>query len=201
MTRAQHAQTFRAAVIGGAFALAAAVAALGTSGARGDQSPTPLPPPQPASSSSVMPAPGTPAPAASATDAGPQPIYPPSPCASDTPDCSPLPQGTYMSTQAPPPPAVLLLGTGHPHVTRSKRISATEFGVTITFTFTVGNNGYAWNHGYYAPEINNTWLGLVGPGVAHKGVDGSSAADGPSSAGGANATSARRNIFPEPIPS
>jgi hypothetical protein len=48
------------------------------------------------------------------------------------------------------------------------------------------NNGFAWDHGYYAPEINTTWLGLVGPGVAHKGVDGSAAADGPSSAGGSN---------------
>ena len=48
------------------------------------------------------------------------------------------------------------------------------------------NNYYAWDHGYYAPEINNTWLGLVGPGVAHKGIDGSSAAAGPSSAGTAN---------------
>ncbi len=45
---------------------------------------------------------------------------------------------------------------------------------------------YAWNHGYYAPEIDNTWLGLVGPGVAHKGIDGSSADQGPSSADGAN---------------
>ena len=36
----------------------------------------------------------------------------------------------------------------------------------------VVNDGFAWNHGYYAPEIDNTWLGLVGPGVAHKGVDG-----------------------------
>jgi hypothetical protein len=48
------------------------------------------------------------------------------------------------------------------------------------------NNGFAWDHGYYAPEIDNTWVGIVGPGVAHKGVDGSSAADGPSSADGAN---------------
>ncbi|HZQ17025.1 MAG TPA: hypothetical protein VFA82_09655 [Gaiellaceae bacterium] len=48
------------------------------------------------------------------------------------------------------------------------------------------NNGFSWNHGYYAPEISNTWLGLVGPGVAHKGVDGSPAEAGPSSAGGAN---------------
>ena len=50
------------------------------------------------------------------------------------------------------------------------------------------NNGFAWNHGYYAPEIGNTWLGLVGPGVAHKGVDGLSAADGPSSADGSNSS-------------
>ncbi len=52
------------------------------------------------------------------------------------------------------------------------------------------NNGYAWNHGYYAPEVDNTWLGLVGPGVAHStrdgGVDGSTAGQGPSSAGAAN---------------
>jgi hypothetical protein len=47
-------------------------------------------------------------------------------------------------------------------------------------------NSDAWNHGYYAPAINNTWLGLVGPGVAHHGVDGSGAADGPNSAGSAN---------------
>ena len=32
--------------------------------------------------------------------------------------------------------------------------------------------GFAYNHGAYAPEINTTWLGMVGPGVAHKGVDG-----------------------------
>jgi hypothetical protein len=48
------------------------------------------------------------------------------------------------------------------------------------------SNGFAWDHGYYAPEIVNTWLGMVGPGVANKGVDGRSAADGPNSADGAN---------------
>jgi hypothetical protein len=48
------------------------------------------------------------------------------------------------------------------------------------------NNGFAWDHGYYAPEIDNTWVGIVGPGVAHKGVDGSAAADGPNSADGSN---------------
>jgi hypothetical protein len=48
------------------------------------------------------------------------------------------------------------------------------------------NKGFAWDHGYYAPEIDNTWVGIVGPGVAHKGIDGSAAADGPSSAGSSN---------------
>jgi hypothetical protein len=47
------------------------------------------------------------------------------------------------------------------------------------------NAGFAWNHGYYAPEVDNTWLGLVGPGVAHKGLDGHDAAFGPNSAGSA----------------
>jgi hypothetical protein len=48
------------------------------------------------------------------------------------------------------------------------------------------NSFYAWDHGYYAPEINNTWLGLVGPGVAKKGLDGSDASAGPNSSGAAN---------------
>ena len=48
------------------------------------------------------------------------------------------------------------------------------------------NNGFAWDHGYYAPEIDNTWLGLVGPGVAHKGIDGAGPAQGPNSDGTAN---------------
>ncbi len=48
------------------------------------------------------------------------------------------------------------------------------------------NQGFAWDHGYYAREIDNTYLGLVGPGVANKGVDGFSAAQGPSSDGTAN---------------
>ncbi|MDH6108152.1 hypothetical protein P3T36_007089 [Kitasatospora sp. MAP12-15] len=29
---------------------------------------------------------------------------------------------------------------------------------------------YAWNHGDFSPDINTTWLGLVGPGVRHLGV-------------------------------
>jgi hypothetical protein len=34
------------------------------------------------------------------------------------------------------------------------------------------NNGFAWNHGYYSPNIDITWSSLVGPGVAPRGVDG-----------------------------
>jgi hypothetical protein len=30
--------------------------------------------------------------------------------------------------------------------------------------------GYAWNHGMVSPDVNKTWLGLVGPGVRHEGV-------------------------------
>ena len=42
---------------------------------------------------------------------------------------------------------------------------------------------YAWDHGDYAAEINTNYIGLVGPGVKHLGLDGSGPADGPSSAG------------------
>jgi hypothetical protein len=45
------------------------------------------------------------------------------------------------------------------------------------------NTAFAWDHGAYAPEIDTTWVGFVGPGVAAKGLDGSGAAEGPSSAG------------------
>jgi hypothetical protein len=33
------------------------------------------------------------------------------------------------------------------------------------------SGGDAWNHGDVSPQINTTWLGLVGPGVSHLGVD------------------------------
>jgi hypothetical protein len=31
--------------------------------------------------------------------------------------------------------------------------------------------GFAWNHGDVSPDINTTWLGMVGPGIAQVGVD------------------------------
>jgi hypothetical protein len=45
------------------------------------------------------------------------------------------------------------------------------------------DDGYAWDHGDYAAEINSNYIGLAGPGVRHLGLDGSGAADGPNSAG------------------
>lgn len=33
------------------------------------------------------------------------------------------------------------------------------------------NDGFAWNHGGVAPEINTTFLGIVGPGVKAGGVE------------------------------
>lgn len=40
------------------------------------------------------------------------------------------------------------------------------------------NPGYAYDHGYYSPNINITWSALVGPGVAARGVDGPQPAAG-----------------------
>ena len=31
--------------------------------------------------------------------------------------------------------------------------------------------GFAWNHGNIQPEIGNTWVGMVGPGVDKNGID------------------------------
>jgi hypothetical protein len=45
------------------------------------------------------------------------------------------------------------------------------------------NTKFAYNHGDYAAEIDTNYIGLAGPGVRHRGLDGSPAADGPSSAG------------------
>jgi hypothetical protein len=39
------------------------------------------------------------------------------------------------------------------------------------------NPGFAWNHGDIQPEIGNTWVGLVGPGVKPGGVDDSTWTD------------------------
>jgi hypothetical protein len=40
------------------------------------------------------------------------------------------------------------------------------------------NPAFAWDHGYYSPNIDITWAGIVGPGVAANGVDGPQPPDG-----------------------
>jgi hypothetical protein len=45
------------------------------------------------------------------------------------------------------------------------------------------DSSYAWDHGDYAAEINNNWVGFVGPDVANMGLDGFTPAQGPNSAG------------------
>jgi hypothetical protein len=42
---------------------------------------------------------------------------------------------------------------------------------------------YAWDHGDYAAEINTNYVGFVGPGVKHLGLDGNQPWQGPNSAG------------------
>jgi len=44
-------------------------------------------------------------------------------------------------------------------------------GTSVTFCEPAG--GDAWNHGTVGSQINTTWLGMVGPGVANLGVDNS----------------------------
>jgi hypothetical protein len=41
------------------------------------------------------------------------------------------------------------------------------------------NSKFAWNHGYYSPDIVITWSSFVGPGVKHVGIDGPRPADSP----------------------
>jgi hypothetical protein len=40
------------------------------------------------------------------------------------------------------------------------------------------NDGFAYDHGYYSPNIDVTWAGMAGPGVAVRGVDGPQPAAG-----------------------
>ena len=56
--------------------------------------------------------------------------------------------------------------------------SATCSGSCVT-----QNTGFAWDHGDYAAEIDTNYLGIAGPGVRNLGLDGSTASEGPSSAG------------------
>ena len=59
----------------------------------------------------------------------------------------------------------------------------TLFPVPDYFFSTTGpnvsiNSSFAWDHGYYSPNIDITWGAFVGPGVARLGVDGPQPAGG-----------------------
>ncbi len=59
----------------------------------------------------------------------------------------------------------------------------TLFPVPDYFFSTTGpnvsiNSSFAWDHGYYSPNIDITWGAFAGPGVARLGVDGPQPADG-----------------------
>ena len=45
------------------------------------------------------------------------------------------------------------------------------------------DDGFAWDHGDYAAEINTNYVGFAGPGVKHLGLDGLPPSQGPNSAG------------------
>jgi Protein kinase domain len=47
--------------------------------------------------------------------------------------------------KAPPAPGRLRLGAGHSRVSRSRRISATEFRLTVTYSFRIGARAYDWS--------------------------------------------------------
>ncbi len=48
-------------------------------------------------------------------------------------------------TKQPAPPEWLSLGAGSPHITAPHRVSADEFGATVTFSFQIGNDAYHWD--------------------------------------------------------
>lgn len=59
-----------------------------------------------------------------------------------------------------------------------RKPSYTMFPVPDYFFATTGtpnvsvNPGFAYNHGYYSPNIDVTWSSFAGPGVADRGIDG-----------------------------
>jgi hypothetical protein len=67
------------------------------------------------------------------------------------------------ATGTPPYPTWLYLNAGNPRVSPPHRITASEFETTVTFTFTVGNDGAAWNwNGCWKDTVSRDGLGLPG---------------------------------------
>jgi hypothetical protein len=67
------------------------------------------------------------------------------------------------ATSTPPYPRWLYLNAGHASVSPAHRISATEFENTLTFSFTIGNDGAAWAWNWCAKDtVSRDGLGLPG---------------------------------------
>jgi hypothetical protein len=67
------------------------------------------------------------------------------------------------ATKIPPPPSFVYLNGGHAAVTKSRRLSATEFQNTLTFSFTIGNDAANWI-GFFCTKDNVYKDGLGLPG-------------------------------------
>ena len=67
------------------------------------------------------------------------------------------------ATSTPPPPRWLYLNAGDARVSGARRITATEFEITVTYSFTVGGDGYyfGWN-ACVKDAVSTDGLGLPG---------------------------------------
>jgi hypothetical protein len=67
------------------------------------------------------------------------------------------------ATGTPPYPTWLYLNAGNARVSPPHRITASEFETTVTFTFTVGNDGAAWDWtACWKDTVSRDGLGLPG---------------------------------------
>jgi hypothetical protein len=66
-------------------------------------------------------------------------------------------------TGKPAPPKWLYLNGGHSTATKARKVAADEFVNTISFTFTIGNNGYYWIPGVCTKDaVTKDGIGLPG---------------------------------------
>jgi hypothetical protein len=72
--------------------------------------------------------------------------------------------GLNLSTSGTPKlPATLTRGGGKASVSKSARLSATQYRFTVKFTFTVGNDGYAWEWNECSKDaVTRDGIGLPG---------------------------------------
>jgi serine/threonine protein kinase len=71
---------------------------------------------------------------------------------------------SYAQAQQPPTPQLLVLGGGTAQVSKSRRISADEYSWYISFSFSAGQRGYAWNWSACTKTSEATdGIGLPGP--------------------------------------